>query len=104
MLAFNAPYLPDHLMQTERELVIEAVALSRHREKKLQQRHLRRVHKGLVCAGGCGTRYGKRRRDHNFIGGGGIAGGWFCPSNESCRITPTGKHHCGMCYLEAMAG
>ena len=100
MLAFNAPNLLRDYTRTDRELVIEAAVLSRNRQKKLRERRRRRDHKGVICAGGCGTRYGKRRRDHNFVGGGGIEGGWFCPSNESCRIKPTGKHYCGMCGIE----
>jgi len=100
MLAFNAPDLPHDLTQTERELVIEAVALSWDHQKRLRERHRRCVHKGVVCAGGCGTRYGERRHDHNFVGGGGIEGGWFCPSNESCQTKSTGRHYCGMCGFE----
>ena len=103
ILTFNALNLPHHLTQTERELVIEAVALSQAREKRPRTRRRRRSHKGVVCAGRCGTRYGKRRHDHNFVREGGIEGGWFCPSNESCRIKPTGEHYCGMCNQERNA-
>lgn len=99
-LVFNAPrLLPHDLTQTESELVIEAAVLSRNRQKKFRERHLRRIHRGVVCAGGCGTPYGEHRHDHNFVGGGGIKGGWLCPSNESCRTRPTGEHYCGMCGI-----
>ena len=100
LVAFNAPRLLPQLTDTERELVVEAAVLSLNREKKMRERHLRRIHKGVVCAGGCGTPYGECRQDHNLVGGGGIEGGWFCPSNESCRTKPTGRHYCGMCYTE----
>ena len=50
--------------------------------------------------GGCGTRFGKRHPDHNFSGIGGIEGGWFCESSDSCRDKPTGDHYCGMCTME----
>ena len=61
-------------LNTEHELVIEAAVLSRNREKKLQQRPLQRAYRGVVCAGGCGTPYGKRRHDHNFVGSSEITG------------------------------
>ena len=103
VFALKVPVLPHDLTQRDRELVIEAVALSRARERKMRLRRLRRVHKGIACAGGCGTPYGGRRHDHDFFGGGGIQGGWFCPSNGSCQVTPTGEHYCGMCDQERRA-
>ena len=80
-------------------LVVEAVSLSRDRHERRRIRRLMRVHRGVRCARGCGTKYGKRRSDHNFSGGGGIEGGWFCPSADSCvdRQKATGDHSCGMC-------
>lgn len=84
-------------------LVITAVTLSRSRQENRDNRRRRRIHKGLLGDGGCGTHFGKRRHDHNFDGGGGIKGGWFCPSSDSCRERPTGKHYCGMCQSEERA-
>ena len=80
-------------------LVVEAVSLSRDRRERRRIRRLKRVHRGVRCARGCGTKYGERRSDHSFIGGGGIEGGWFCPSADSCvdRQKATGDHFCGMC-------
>ena len=59
-------------------LVVEAAAIAKHEHEKRKARHRARIHRNVVCAGGCGTRYGKRRKDHNFSGGSGIEGGWFC--------------------------
>ncbi|MCY4104327.1 MAG: hypothetical protein OXG55_13870 [bacterium] len=81
-------------------LVIEAAAVAKHDWNRRQARHRGRVHKKTVCAGGCGTKYGKRRRDHNFFGDSGIEGGWFCPTDISCLHKPTGEHYCGKCELE----
>jgi len=78
-------------------LVIEAAAVAKHDWNRRQARHLARVHKGVVCAGGCGTKYGKRREDHSFTAGSGIEGGWLCPTDRSCLREPTGEHYCGMC-------
>ncbi len=82
-------------------LAIEAAALSRHRRERQETHRRARVHKNVLCAGGCGTRYGKRRHDHSFTGGGVVEGGWFCPTNVSCVREPTGEHYCGMCGLGA---
>lgn len=76
-------------------LVAEALFVSRHH---LEDRRAR-VHKRVVCAGGCGTRFGKRRRDHDFLGGEGIHGGWLCPTTP-CKGQSTGDHYCGMCLEE----
>ena len=81
-------------------LVVEAAAVAQHDWNRRQNRLRARVHKNVVCAGGCDTKYGKRRRDHSFSGGGGIEGGWFCPTNISCLREPSGEHYCGMCKLE----
>ena len=81
-------------------LVVEAAIVAKHEHEKRQARHRARIHRKVVCVGGCGTRYGKRRKDHNFSGGGGIEGGWFCPTNISCVDEPTGEHYCGMCDRE----
>ena len=82
-------------------LVLEAAAVSKHDWERRQARRRARVHKRVLCAGGCGTRYGKRRHDHNFSGGGGVEGGWRCLTNTSCVREPTGEHYCGMCDFEA---
>ena len=81
-------------------LVVEAAAVAKHDRERRQARSRARVHKKVVCAGGCGTRYGKRRQDHNFSGGSGVEGGWRCPTNISCLHEPTGDHLCGMCTVE----
>lgn len=91
---------PAHLTEDERGFVLEAAAVSRLREERHRLKQLTRSHKGVCCAGGCGTRFGKRRPDHDFSGGGGIEGGWRCESDVSCRDRPTGDHFCGMCTLE----
>ncbi|MYI07508.1 MAG: hypothetical protein F4059_09405 [Gemmatimonadetes bacterium] len=82
-------------------LAVEAAAIAKHDWNKRQARRQARIHRNVVCAGGCGTRYGKRRKDHNFTGGSGLEGGWLCPTNISCLREPTGEHHCGMCDREA---
>ena len=90
----------EHLTEEERGIVLKAAAVSRMREERQRHKRLMRIHKGVRCAAGCGTRYGKRRHDHDFSGGGGIEGGWHCASTHSCRDKPTGDHYCGMCTLE----
>ena len=82
-------------------LVVEAAAIAKHEHEQRKARHRARIHRNVVCAGGCGTRYGKRRKDHNFSGGGGVEGGWYCPTNISCLDAPTDEHYCGMCDREA---
>ena len=82
-------------------LVVEAAAIAKHDWERRRARQRAQIHRKVVCAGGCGTRYGKRRHDHNFFGGGGIEGGWLCPTNISCIREPTGEHYCGMCDIEA---
>lgn len=91
---------PEHLTEDERCIALEAAAVSTMREERHRHKQRMRIHKGLRCAGGCGTRFGKRRPDHNFSGGDGIEGGWFCESSRSCRDKPSGDHFCGMCTLE----
>lgn len=93
---------PHQLTEAERDIVLEAAARSKARENRRRHRTLKRSHKGVFCAGGCGTRFGKRRFDHNFFTDidDGIEGGWHCESSLSCRDKPTGGHFCGMCTLE----
>ena len=81
-------------------LVVKAAAIAKHERDRRQVRQRARIHRKVVCASGCGTRYGKRRHDHNFFGGSGIKGGWLCPSDISCRDEPTGDHYCGMCACQ----
>ena len=81
-------------------LAVEAAAIAKHDWNRRQARRRARIHRKVVCTGGCGTKYGKRRRDHNFFGGSGIEGGWFCPTDISCLHKPTGEHYCGKCELE----
>ncbi len=71
--------------------------MAKHEHEKRQAGLRARIHRNVMCAGGCGTRYGKRRKDHNFSGGSGIEGGWLCPTNISCLDEPIGDHYCGMC-------
>lgn len=82
-------------------LAVEAAAIAKHDWNQRQARRRARVHRKVVCAGGCGTKYGRRRRDHDFSGDSGIEGGWLCPTNISCLREPNGEHHCGMCDREA---
>ena len=70
---------PDHLpvMEGCDPLVAEALFVSRfHLEDRKEQRR-KRTHRKVRCAGGCGTRFGKRRPDHYFFGGEGLHGGWL---------------------------
>ena len=87
---------PRHLTEDDRGIILEAAAISREREQKQWMRR----HRGVRCSGGCGTRFGKRRSDHNFDAGGVIEGGWRCDSSDSCREQPTGDHYYGMCTEE----
>ena len=80
-------------------LVAEALFVSRQFREDRQDRRRARVHRNVRCAGECGTRFGKRRRDHDFFGGEGIYGGWLCPA-ESCKGQASGDHYCGMCLNE----
>ena len=82
-------------------VVAIAVDASKKKKRRLHKRRRMRKHRGLRCSGECGTRFGKRRHDHSFIGGGGIEG-WRCPSTNSCEDRPTGNHYCGMCEQEAL--
>ena len=98
---FQESRRPDHLpfMEGCDPLVAEALFVSRfHLEDRKEQRR-KRTHRKVRCAGGCGTRFGKRRRDHDFFGGEGIHGGWLCPT-ELCQKQATGDHYCGMCLEE----
>lgn len=80
-------------------LTAEAVYLAMRRSEKRKMRELKRDHRGVRCAGGCGTRYGKRRRDHSISGGAGIESGWLCPASP-CIQDPSAPHYCGMCWWE----
>ena len=92
---------PRHLPPTDGcdPSVAEALFVSKDLREYRQDRARIRVHKKVRCAGGCDTRFGKRRRDHDFWGGEGIYGGWLCPTTP-CRDQPTGDHYCGMCLNE----
>lgn len=92
-------------------LYIEIAAYLHIHERWRIRRLQYRRHRGVRCSGGCGTKYGKRRKDHDFSGGGGIdlSGGWFCHSleknalDERCDPKATGDHYCGMCTKERAA-
>lgn len=92
--------LPHQLPERERDIILEAAGFSKLKDERVRRRRMTRAHKGVRCAAGCGTRFGKRRSDHNFSGGGGIEGGWHCASPRSCLDKPTGDHYCGMCTVE----
>ena len=89
-------------------LYVEIAAYINYKEKTAMDRDLMRRHKGVRCAGGCGTKYGKKRKDHDFAGGGGVkdSGGWYCEwinanrASGSCIPKATGDHYCGMCSQE----
>ena len=89
---------PQHLPVTDGcdPLVAEALFVSKDHLEDRKERRRARVHRRVRCAGGCGTRFGKQRRDHDFMGGDGIYGGWHCPSTP-CQRRATGDHYCGMC-------
>ena len=86
-------------------LYVEIAAYINYKEKTTRDRDLMRRHKGVRCASGCGTKYGKNRKDHDFSGGGGVkdSGGWRCEwigaygTGGSCIPSATGDHYCGMC-------
>ncbi len=92
-------------------LYVEIAAYIKHKETTTRDRNLMRIHKGVRCAGGCGTKYGKKRKDHEFVPGGGVkgSGGWFCAwtnacgTRGSCVPEVTGDHYCGMCHLARIA-
>ena len=94
--------LPQHIPVTDGcdPRVAEALFVSRVYVEDRKELRRVRVHRSVRCAGGCGTHFGKRRRDHDFWGGGGIHGGWFCPTTTSCQNRATGDHYCGMCLEE----
>ena len=90
-------------------LQVEIAAYIAHKDRQWREKELMRRHKGVRCAGGCGTKYAKKRRDHDFAGWGGVrgSGGWRCEwirsdmCAGSCIPTATGDHYCGMCEREA---
>ena len=92
-------------------LYVEMAAYINHKFKTTRDRDLMRRHKGVRCAGGCGTKYGKKRKDHHLGGGGGVkdSGGWYCAwisadgTGGSCIPSATGDHYCGMCDLARIA-
>jgi len=89
-------------------LYVEIAGYIHHKDRKANDRDCMKRHKGVVCAGGCGTKYGKKRKDHAFSGGGGVhdSGGWKCgwinvsTGEGSCFPKATGDHYCGMCKME----
>lgn len=80
-------------------LYVEIAAYIKHKEKTTRDRNLMRIHKGVRCAGGCGTKYGKKRKDHEFVPGGGVkgSGGWFCARTSACGTR-------GSCVPEVTGG
>ena len=89
-------------------LYVEIAGYIHYKDKKDRDKSNMKRHKGVVCAGGCGTKYGKKRKDHSFSGGGGVrdSGGWRCEwintatGEGSCFPKSTGDHYCGMCQME----
>jgi len=92
---------PTHIKLTERErrIVHEAAGAIQHKKRVASERRVRGTHRGVRCAGGCGTAFGKRRFDHNFSGGT-LNEGWTCPNPDLCAQGPTEDHFCGMCHIE----
>jgi len=92
---------PAHIKLTERErrIVHEAAGAIQHKKRVASERRVRGTHRGVRCAGGCGTAFGKRRFDHNFSGGT-LNEGWTCPNPDLCAQGPTEDHFCGMCHIE----
>ena len=93
--------------ESDRDL-IHFAAYVHYKEKSREKKELKHRHRGVRCAGGCKTRYGKKNKADKAFGGAGIAndGGWFCPSvsadgsSGSCIPKATGDHHCGKCTRE----
>lgn len=91
--------------------VVELAVFLDSYETDVVERNFLKRHKGVVCANGCGTKYGERRSDHDFMCNAGVnlSGGWFCPSQdedglgESCIPRATGEHYCGMCLKDSGA-
>lgn len=89
-------------------LYVEIAAYIHDKEEKAKDGDLMRSHRGVRCAGGCGTKYGKKRKDHDFASSGGVrnSGGWHCgwinpiSGEGSCIPKATGDHYCGMCRKE----
>ena len=73
-----------------------------YRLKRALDEQLMRRHRGLRCSGGCNTKYGNKRRDHDFVTADGVrrSGGWLCETLEACSEEVTGDHFCGMCLRE----
>ena len=92
---------PEHLpvMDGCDPSVAEALSMSRHYLEDKKERRRARSQNKVRCAGGCGTRFGKPRHDHDFFGGEGLHGGWLCPTTP-CKGQATGDHYCGMCLEE----
>ena len=61
---------PEYLLVTDGcdPLVAEALFVSKHYLEDRKDRRRARIHRRVHCAGACGTRFGKRRRDHYFFG------------------------------------
>ena len=93
------------LTERERLIVHETVGQVRWLRTGNDARATLRSHRGVRCSGGCGTKFGKRRNDHNFSGGPDIdrwLHGWRCPDRGACRGDNTADvgHLCGMCSHE----
>ena len=100
----SPPYIEDD------PLYIEIIAYACHKQQAWEDRWAKRRHRGVVCAG-CGIKYGKKRKDHNFVARDGFkhSGGWSCRLEldtglDECRVKAEGDHFCGMCAREQAAG
>lgn len=79
--------------------IMEIAAYYEFKTTKKKEKELLRQHKGIRCAGGCGTKYGKRHKNQGFLGKGVNNSGWlYC--DESCTPESRIDHYCGMCQKE----
>ena len=91
---------------TDRDLV----AITRFvysKRTRLEVKDLMRCHKGVICAGGCNTEYGKERYKHVHTSRGvGGPAGWICllveaGESRECYPKAVGKHLCGTCRVDS---
>ena len=79
--------------------IMEIAGYHHYRNKKEQEKESLRQHKGILCSGGCGTRYGKRHKKQGFLEEGvRNTGGSIC--NGVCTPESRIDHYCGMCKQE----
>lgn len=79
--------------------IMEIAAYYDFKTTKKKEKELLHQHKGIRCAGGCGTKYGRRHKRQGFLGGGVNNSGWQ-ECDESCTPESRIDHYCGMCQRE----